>query len=122
MKLQVLSRLAQMLSRREPIDVTEFFTREFRLHDPNAPQIAAGHAGAREMIEGLLGWSQDMRIEIVDSLEQEDRIAIRWRLTGSDNGARKEAAIMAIYRFEGERIAEDWGMGARAPWPGEAHA
>jgi hypothetical protein len=26
-------------------------------------------------------------------------------------------AVVAIYRFDGDRIAEDWGIAAKAEWP-----
>jgi predicted SnoaL-like aldol condensation-catalyzing enzyme len=116
-KKQVLSRLADKLSARTPIDVADHFTPGFRLHDPNAPQIATGLDGAREMLDGIMKWAPDLKIEIVDTLEEGDRITVRWRLTGTHNGKRSEASILAIYRFEGARIAEDWGIGSRAPWP-----
>jgi hypothetical protein len=28
-------------------------------------------------------------------------------------------SVVAIYRFEGERIAEDWEIAAKADWPME---
>jgi predicted SnoaL-like aldol condensation-catalyzing enzyme len=117
MKREILTRLAQELTARRPIDVEQYFTPDFRLHDPNAPHIAKGLSGARETIAGILSFAPDMTIEVIDTLEERDRIAVRWRLTGTREGKGTEAAIVAIYRFAGPRIAEDWGIGARAPWP-----
>lgn len=117
MKREVMHHLAAELTARRSIDPAQYFTDGFRLHDPNAPHIASGLAGAREMLDGILKWAPDVTIEIVDTIEDGDRIAVRWRLTGTHDGKASEAAIIAIYRFEGERIAEDWGIAARTPWP-----
>lgn len=117
MKRDIMVRLAKDLSERRSIEPSQYFTSTFRLHDPNAPHIATGLAGAREMMDGILKWAPDLKIEIVDTMEEGDRIAVRWRLAGTHDGKMSEAAIVGIYRFEGTRIAEDWGIGARAPWP-----
>lgn len=117
MKREIMIRLAQEMTARCPVDVADYFTPSFRLHDPNAPQMQPGLGGAREMLDVFLKWAPDMTLEVVDTLEEGDRIAVRWRVTGTRDGERKEAAIVGIYRFEGERIAEDWGIGTRAPWP-----
>ena len=117
MKREIMIRLAREMTDRRPIDVADHFTPDFRLHDPNAPQMPAGLAGAREMLDVFLKWAPDMTLEVIDTLEEGDRIVVRWRVTGTREGKMAEAAIVGIYRFEGRRIAEDWGIAARAPWP-----
>jgi hypothetical protein len=39
------------------------------------------------------------------------------QLTATHDGRPFEQSIMAIYRFEKGRIAEDWGISIRALWP-----
>jgi ketosteroid isomerase-like protein len=56
-------------------------------------------------------------LEILDMVEEGDRVAVRWQLTATYDGKPFEQSIMAIYRFEGSRIAEDWGTSIRALWP-----
>ena len=46
-----------------------------------------------------------------------DRVAVRWQLTAMYDGRPFEQSLMAIYRFEEGRIAEDWGFGIRELWP-----
>jgi ketosteroid isomerase-like protein len=46
-----------------------------------------------------------------------DRIAVRWQLSATYDGKPFEQSLMAIYRFEEGRIAEDWGFGIRELWP-----
>ena len=59
-----------------------------------------------------------INVEILDMIEGSDRVAVRWQLTAtSDEGKPYERSIMAIYRFENGRIAEDWGISIPALWP-----
>ena len=51
-------------------------------------------------------------------IEEGDRVAVRWQvITTSYDGQPSERSIMAIYRFENGRIAEDWGLAIPALWP-----
>ena len=50
-------------------------------------------------------------------VEEGDRVAVRWQLTATYDGKPFQSSIMAIYRFEEGRIAEDWGVAVRTPWP-----
>ena len=58
-----------------------------------------------------------IELEILDMIEEGDRVAVRWQLTATYQGRPFEQSIMAIYRFENGRIAEDWGVSIRALWP-----
>ena len=58
------------------------------------------------------------KVEILDMIEEGDRVAVRWQLTATyDDGKPYDRSIMAIYRFENGRIAEDWGIASPALWP-----
>ena len=50
-------------------------------------------------------------------IEEGDRVAVRWQVTAAYDGKPFEQSIMAIYRFENGRIAEDWGISFRTLWP-----
>jgi ketosteroid isomerase-like protein len=51
-------------------------------------------------------------------IEEGDRVAVRWQVTATyHDGKPSERSIMAIYRFENGRIAEDWGIAIPALWP-----
>ena len=58
-----------------------------------------------------------IKLEILDMIEEGDRVAVRWPLTAVFKDEPFEQSIMAIYRFEKGRIAEDWGIAIGAPWP-----
>ena len=68
--------------------------------------------------QNAAGVKRPINVEILDMVEESDRVAVRWQVTGTyDNGKPYERSIMAIYRFENGRIAEDWGIATPALWP-----
>src|SRR6516225_4601571 len=101
--------------------ISDWFTEDFRLHEPGKPALPVGHEGSRQM------WEAGRQTgEIKDAYKSRnpryDRggrsISMRWQLTATDyDGKPYERSIMAIYRFENGRIAEDWGSSIPALWP-----
>jgi len=105
-----------------PDRISDWFTEDFRLHEPGGPALPVGHEGARQMREAgrrtRAGLRSPINVEILDMIEVGDRIAVRWQLTAAHaDGKPYERSIIAIYRFENGRIAEDWGMASPALWP-----
>jgi ketosteroid isomerase-like protein len=99
-----------------PDRISDWFTEDFRLHAPGAPTLL-GHPGASQMRARFRTLISPINLEILDMVEEGDRVAVRWQLTATYDGKPFEQSIMAIYRFEGGRIAEDWGISIRALWP-----
>jgi len=95
-----------------PDRISDWFTEDFRLHEPGAPALPVGHDG-RARFRTL---TPPLKLEILDMIEEGDRVAVRWQLTATYEGRPFEQSIMAIYRFENGRIAEDWGISIRALW------
>ena len=100
-----------------PDRISDWFTEDFRLHEPGAPALPMGHKGASQMRARFKTLTPLINLEILDMIEEGDRVAVRWQLTTSYDGRPFEQSIMAIYRFENGRIAEDWGISTRALWP-----
>jgi ketosteroid isomerase-like protein len=100
-----------------PDRISDWFTEDFRLHEPGAPALPVGHEGARQMRARFRTLTPPIKLEILDMIEEGDRVAVRWQLTATYEGRPFEQSIMAIYRFENGRIAEDWGVSIRALWP-----
>jgi ketosteroid isomerase-like protein len=113
----MLREMAAAHSSGAPDRISDWFTEDFRLHEPGAPALPVGHAGASQMRARLRALVPPINLEILDMVEEGDRVAVRWQLTATYDGKPFEQSIMAIYRFEGGRIAEDWGTSIRAPWP-----
>jgi ketosteroid isomerase-like protein len=118
----LLREIAVATSSGTPDRISDWFTDDFRLHEPSKPVLPVGHEGARQMREAgrqtRAGLKTPIKVEILDLIEEGDRVAVRWQLTAAyDDGRHYERSIMAIYRFENGRIAEDWGFATPALWP-----
>ena len=57
------------------------------------------------------------KVEVLDMVEEGDRVAARMQFSGIVDGRSVFLSTVAIYRFVGSRIAEDWGIGFRGEWP-----
>jgi predicted SnoaL-like aldol condensation-catalyzing enzyme len=97
--------------------ISDWFTEDFRLHEPGAPALPVGHQGASQMRARFRSLTPPINLKILDMIEEGDRVAVRWQLTATYEDRPFEQSIMAIYRFENGRIAEDWGISARTLWP-----
>jgi ketosteroid isomerase-like protein len=97
--------------------IADWFTEDFRLHEPGRAALPVGHAGAEQMLARAEGFAGPISFEIRDTVEEGDRVAVRWQVTATRGGEPFEQSIIAIYRFEHGRIAEDWGVAIAAPWP-----
>ena len=97
--------------------IRDWFTEDFRLHEPARAALPTGHAGAAQMLERSRALAPPINLEAVDMVEEGDRVAVRWQVTATYDGKPFEESIMAIYRFEEGCIAEDWGIPIRALWP-----
>ena len=110
-------RIAESMSAGDIDHVAEWFTEDFRLHDPSIGGFRSGHNGARDMLRSLAEHVPSARIDALDMVEEGDRVAVRWLFSGTQNGRPVYLSAVAIYRFDGDRIAEDWGIAAKAEWP-----
>lgn len=112
-----LLRIAQAMSAGDIEHVREWFTEDFKLHDPSFGGFRSGYDGARDMLRSLAEHVPSARIDALDMVEEGDKVAVRWLFAGKKDRKPVYLSAVAIYRFEGDRIAEDWGIGAKADWP-----
>jgi predicted SnoaL-like aldol condensation-catalyzing enzyme len=104
------------VNHRQPAPIARYFTENFRLDDAGAGVVRTGHAGAQAMIDDIFSLAPDVRLEMLDTVEAADRVAVRWRVTGTRTTGSFDVAMIAIYRFFDGRIAEDWGVWSGKPW------
>jgi predicted SnoaL-like aldol condensation-catalyzing enzyme len=97
--------------------VTDWFTEDFRLSEPTKADWPVGYAGAHKLLETFKTLTPPINMEILDMVEEGDRVAVRWRLSTIYRDEPVQFAMMAIYRFRDNRIAEDWGIPIRGDWP-----
>ena len=114
---ELLREMAAAHNSGAPDRISNWFTEDFRLHEPGAQALPLGHQGAIQMRARFRTLTPPIKLEILDMIEEGDRVAVRWQLTATYNGQPFEQSIMAIYRFDEGRIAEDWGISVRALWP-----
>jgi predicted ester cyclase len=110
-------RIARSMATGDIDHVPEWFTEDFKLHDPSLGGFRSGHDGARDMLRSLAQHVPGARIDVLDMVEEGDKVAVRWQFSGQKDGRPVYLSAVAIYRFEGLRIAEDWGIAVKAEWP-----
>jgi predicted SnoaL-like aldol condensation-catalyzing enzyme len=113
----LLQEIAIALSSQGERRISEWFTEDFCLHEPTAPEWPTGHRGAAEMLEKTTSVGSSTKLEALSMVEEGDHVAVRWRLSATRDGEQFVYAIMAMYRFENCRIAEDWGVPVQGEWP-----
>jgi predicted ester cyclase len=100
--------------------IPEVYAAGFVAHFPKGWQEKEsrdGHAGIRAAIERLLAGFPDWHEEIQDMVIDGDKVAVRYRSTGTNSGAfggrpptgrRIAVDELSIFRIADGRIAEQW--------------
>jgi steroid delta-isomerase-like uncharacterized protein len=86
---------------------------------PPGVQMKPGREGIKAILKVYLDAFSDFSVEVVDEVEEGDRVATRAIYTATHTGAfagipptgkRFPVESIDIARFEGDRIAEHWGL------------
>jgi predicted ester cyclase len=97
--------------------IDEWVTPDFVGHWSMYPEPVRGPAGFRAVAEELLRAMPDAHFEVMDTVAADDKVASRIRTTGTHTGAlqgfaptgaRLEMEYLALERYDGERVAEEW--------------
>ena len=59
------------------METDNWFTEDFRLHEPGAPPSPTGHGGASQMRARLRALSPPIKLDIFDMIEEGNRVAVR---------------------------------------------
>jgi len=125
-----LRRIAEAFNRRDLTFVDEVFSSDFVLHDPSVPEWPRGLEGARKMFTSATAAAPDLQVTIEDIFAEEDKVSVRWTFRGTlegtisagipPTGGKFTSAAISVYRFENNKIVEDWGVSTRTqtnePW------
>ena len=93
----------------------ELLTNDYVSHDPVNP--ARGIQGLRDVVNKYRNAFPDCRIDIDDLFSTGDKVVVRFRYNGthqntlegiSPTGRHVTGPGISIYRFQGDRIAEDF--------------
>jgi hypothetical protein len=79
-----------------PDRINEWFTEDCRLHEPGVLPLPAAHEAARQMRARFSALTPPIKLEILDLIEEGNRVAVRWQLTAIYNGEPFEQSILAI--------------------------
>ena len=82
----LLREIAAAMSSGAADRISDWFTEDFRLHEPGKPALPVGHEGARQMMEAgrqnrmRAGVRTPAKVEALDMIEEGDRVAVRWQV------------------------------------------
>lgn len=97
--------------------IDEYVAPAYIGHDPSEPEPLRGPQGFRARAESYLAGFPDGRITVDEQFAAGDRVATRWTGRGTHQGelagispTGKEVTVtgLSFYRFDGEKLVEDW--------------
>lgn len=108
-------------------NLSEFVTDDVVNHNPVTSEDVEidevrGIDAFEEHLEAFTTAFPDVRFEIQDTIAEDDRVAVRFRLRGTHEGKLMGVeptgreitmSVITIYRFEDGKIAERWGEASR---------
>ena len=96
---------------------SEFISENYMLHDPTEPDFPGGRKAFKEMCGGFLEAVRDFSCTIEDQIEEGDRVATRWAVSGCQTKDRPgipskggcfNVSGITISRVADGKIAEEW--------------
>jgi hypothetical protein len=72
-KKDFFQHITRSMSAGEIDHIAEWFTEDFKLHDPSIGGLRFGHEGARDMLRALAEHVPSARIDLLDMVEQGDK-------------------------------------------------
>ncbi|KAB1197674.1 MULTISPECIES: ester cyclase [Haloferax] len=105
----------KMWNNRDPAAFDEMATEDYAMHDPMGDHDLEGFKG---IVQAALDGAPDLEFTIDDMFAAGDRVAVRYTLEGTNEapsyltteptGNHWRSSGISIYRFEGDKIAEQW--------------
>lgn len=94
------------------------FTEDFCWHDPRLSELEPGPAGVKKFIHQVLAENTDIRVTVHDIFSVADKTAYRFTVSMTEiaSGKPVNVQLIAIDRFVGNRIAEEWQLSAAGVW------
>jgi predicted ester cyclase len=96
--------------------VGEYFTPNWANHDPSLPPLR-GLEGAAQLFRLWRTGFSDLKVEIEDALDVDDKVACRFRISGTHSGplmgipaSGKPVSVLAtaIFRVVDGKMADNW--------------
>jgi predicted ester cyclase len=67
-------------------NVVQWFTEDFKLHDPSIGGFRSGHDGARDMLRSLAEHVPCAQIDVLEMVEEDNKVVVRWLFSGKKEG------------------------------------
>lgn len=96
----------------------QLFTPDFTWHDPRTPDPQPGPEGVKKFIQQLFADNTGIQVTVHDIFSFEDKTASRFSVAMRNiaSGEPVNLQLLAIDRFTGGRIAEEWQLSAPGAW------
>jgi predicted ester cyclase len=102
-------------------DLDQYFAPGFDNAQSGTPGLPPGLAGSKIAHQGVMRSFPDRKVEILDLVEGGDRVFVRNRITGTNQGGFPAFGVPAngdafdieawgVYRLENGQVVEHWGM------------
>jgi len=102
-------------------ELDQYFAPGFDNSQSGMPGLPAGLEGSKMAHQGTMRAFPDRQVEILDVLEDGDRVFVRSRVTGTNqggfspfnvpaNGKRFSIESWSEYRLDGGKVVQHWGM------------
>jgi predicted SnoaL-like aldol condensation-catalyzing enzyme len=97
--------------------IDELISPDYITHDPSAPP-QRGPQAMKAVVETLKRAIPDVEYDILDIVEEGDRVASRWCIRGTVAGGQALSIFgMSFNRFEGGTMVEGWMAWDRSQLP-----
>ena len=101
-------------------ELDQHFAKDFSNEQSRVPMLPPGLAGAKLAHEGAMQSFPDRRVETLDLIADGDRVLVRNRITGTNqggfpllgapaNGNPVDFESWGIYRLKDGKVVEHWG-------------
>jgi predicted ester cyclase len=99
--------------------IDDIYSDAFEAHYHHPPMWGAGKAGVKTLVLSVRSAFPDYCERVLDLLEEEDRIAVRIRITGTNlgplgttepTGRSVDFEEIIIFRLEHGKVREQWGV------------
>ena len=99
----------------------QYFAEDFDNSGAGVPGVPPGLAAAKMVHQGAMTSFPDRKVEILDLIADEDQVAVRGRVTGTNqggfellgappNGNPIDVQFVGIYTLRDGKIASHWGL------------
>lgn len=108
----LIAALFDAFARRDLAAIEAALSPDVRSHTPGT-NLLAGTAAGREAVLEQLGRSAELtdgtyKVEVEDMMAGKRHAAALYRATGEREGRSLDLQHLALYRIEGDRVAEVW--------------